>query len=142
MQVDIDYRTIDYEWAETMTNLQSYNVKREVVLQQYKDYVDKVKDEKIKIIGSVKLEPSIMVEDPRMFMRATIEFKIVESNTTQNIFHQGFQPKEGFVIGKWYRGYTDIQLGNMISIPDTLTDVRPSSTMTGFFYNYQYTIED
>lgn|GEM_PF-1189881 len=143
-QVNIDYRTIDYEWAETMADLQNYFIKRETILKDYKSYVDKVKKEKIKIVGNVRLEPSIMVSNDLdySYMRAKVEFKIVSAENPKDVFNMIFQPKEGFKIGKWYRGYADVQLSNMISIPDTLIDMRPSSAGTTFFINNQFTIGD
>jgi S-layer homology domain. len=144
MAVNVDYRTIDERWVKEMGNLGNYFARRDAIDSFYTRYAEKVRKEKIRIIGNVRLEPSIIVNDDlyRTFIRAKVEFKIVEAKNPKDVFFMSFQPKEGFEIGRWYRGYADIELGNMVTLPDTLTDMRVGHVYSTFFWNYDFNIKE
>ena len=144
MAVNVDYRTIDERWVKEMGDLGNYFARRDAIDSFYTRYAEKVRKEKIRIIGNVRLEPSIIVNDDlyRTFIRAKVEFKIVEAKNPKDVFFMSFQPKEGFEIGRWYRGYADIELGNMVTLPDTLTDMRVGHVYSTFFWNYDFNIKE
>lgn len=144
MAVNVDYRTIDERWVKEMGDLGNYFARRDAIDSFYTRYAEKVRKEKIRIIGNVRLEPSIIVNDDlyRTFIRAKVEFKIVDAKNPKDVFFMSFQPKEGFEIGRWYRGYADIELGNMVTLPDTLTDMRVGHVYSTFFWNYDFNIKE
>ena len=144
MVVNVDYQTIDDRWVKEMGDLGNYFARRDAIDSFYTRYAEKVRKEKIRIIGNVRLEPSIIVNDHlyRTFMRAKVEFKIVEAKNPKDVFFMTFQPKEGFKIGQWYRGYADIALGNMVVHPDMLTDMRVGHVYTDLFWNYDFKIKE
>lgn len=133
--VNINYETIGREWAEEMAGYQSpFGDSYEDKVKAWEGYAEFVKENKIKVEGYVKLEPSMIITAPaKTSMRAEVEFKIVESKTYSKIFHFFNQPDK-FLIGRVYKGYADVNIGNISSIPDDI-DMKPLRYNSSIFAN-------
>ncbi|RUT37753.1 hypothetical protein EJP82_27780 [Paenibacillus anaericanus] len=90
---NIDYRTIDYKWAEEMHKTLSLEGKNAYSinerLRKLKEYVDFVKKHKIITKGSMKAEPSMAFRQGYSKMRCKFDFTIVSA------------PKEVFNVKDW-----------------------------------------
>ncbi|MEB9896265.1 copper amine oxidase N-terminal domain-containing protein [Bacillus cereus] len=117
--LNVDYTDIDYNWAK---QVRSY----ENMLGGDGDmraYVDWVKKNKIKVEGSLVVEPSIVYFDGSNYrMRTKYKFHITEFNKYKNIiFDSSFHlsknnngPLPTFKKNVWYEGYADISLGSNV----------------------------
>jgi hypothetical protein len=76
--LNVDYRTIDYTWAEKVLDLVHYSLPRDFMLEDLMDYVDWVKENRIIVVGKFKSEPSSFYANDagRTSVRAYVEFKI------------------------------------------------------------------
>ncbi|WP_152392603.1 S-layer homology domain-containing protein [Paenibacillus guangzhouensis] len=125
--LNIDYRTIDYKWAEELHKSLSLEGKNQYSinerLRNLKKYVDWVKKYKIVTKGSVQPEPSMVYRQGFNKMRSKFDFTIVSapkeafSDWDDHFFEWSIfwnqvlnPPFNSKSVGVRYQGYTNIAL--------------------------------
>jgi hypothetical protein len=110
LMLNVDYRTINYNWAEKMaaltcqTGLDENYYNRN--LKRAKEYVDYVKTNQLIIEGDYYVEPSVTyMTHGGVYMRSWVKFK---GNKDFRLFEDSYDNKGN----TWYEGYTDISLGS------------------------------
>lgn len=118
-RLNVDYRTIDNEWISTLRK--TYYVYDDAPADKkrtddIKEYVAKVKKNKVIIKGTVAVESSTLYYKQGYYMRAYIKFK-VDNATNMNV------KEEDLIYGstvylpnlkkdKWITMYVDIEMGS------------------------------
>ena len=126
--LNVDYRTIDYTWADKVAELTCQKGLDDNYYQSFvndaREYVDYVKANKIIIEGDYYVEPSATyMSDGGVCMRTWVKFK---TNKDAHLFNESITVK----AGKWYEGYTDISLGSQKGGEDG-TELVVKSTRIG-----------
>lgn len=108
--LNVDYRTIDYTWADRMAELTCQKGLDENyynrTLKRAKEYVDYVKANQLIIEGDYYVEPSITyMTHGGVYMRNWVKYK---ANRDFKLYEESYDLKGN----KWYEGYTDISLGS------------------------------
>ena len=118
-RLNVDYRTIDNEWISTLRKtyyIYGNSASDKKRTNDIKEYVSKVKKNKVIIKGTVSVEPSTLYYSKGYYMRAYIKFK-VDNATNMNV------EEEDLIYGstvylpnlkkdKWITMYVDIELGS------------------------------
>ena len=108
--LNVDYRTIDYKWADKVAALscqkglsQSYYNK---TVKRAREYVDYIKNNKIVIEGDYYIEPSMTyMTHGGVYMRNWVKYK---ANKDFKLYEEFYELKGN----TWYEGYTDMSLGS------------------------------
>lgn len=108
--INVDYRSIDYTWADEMAELTCQKGLDDNYYQGFvndaREYVDYVKANKIIIEGDYYVEPSATYKSHGgVRMRSWVKFK---TNKDTKLFNESATNKAGVV----YEGYTDVSLGS------------------------------
>lgn len=126
--LNVDYRTIDYTWADRVAELTCQKGLDDSYYQSFvndaREYVDYVKANKIIIEGDYYVEPSATyMSDGGVCMRTWVKFK---TNKDTKLFNESATNKAGV----WYEGYTDVSLGSQKGGEDG-TELVVKSTRIG-----------
>lgn len=113
--LNVDYRTIDDEWAKAVfaTKMQNSNAE----LKYIREYVDWVKTNKIQIEGYLDPEPSMIYKDGfgNNFVRSKFRVRILSYELNQDlIYDEWFPDQHVFEKKVWYEGYADISLSTNV----------------------------
>ena len=108
--LNIDYRTIDYSWADKIAALTCQtgldNEYYNSFVKNAKEYVDYVKNNKLIIEGDYYVESSIAyMTHGGVYMRNWVKYK---ANKDFKLYEESYELKGN----TWYEGYTDISLGS------------------------------
>jgi hypothetical protein len=131
--LNVDYRTIDDEWAKSLfaTKLQNSNAE----LKYIREYVNWVKSNKIKIEGHLDPEPSMIFYDGfgADYIRVKFRIKFVTFNKQERLLYDEWFPKDTpFEKNVWYEGYSDIKMKASIG-GDWGSSLKVSSNASLFF---------
>lgn len=143
--LNVDYRTIDEEWAKALfaTKMQNSNAELRTILQ----YVDWVKENRIQIEGYLDPESSMMYRDGfgRTHVRSKFRIRFVSFQEHKNLLYDTWFPNEmrleggtwvpntePFKKGVWYEGYSDIAIGTNVG-GDWARTLKVSPTASLFF---------
>lgn len=119
LKLNIDYRTIDYTWAEKIadtyiaTNGRSSVNYYESYYKAAKEYVDYIKQNKVIIQGDYYVEPSMTYLDMgEFYMRCAVDFKISsQGNKKIELFESNAIALKSNVH---YKGYVDMGLATNV----------------------------
>lgn len=108
--LNIDYRTIDYSWANKITALTCQTGLNDNYYNRFvksaKEYVDYVKINQLVIEGDYYVEPSIIYNTHGgVYLRSWVKFK---GNKNFSLYEESYDNKGNL----WYEGYTDLSLGS------------------------------
>lgn len=117
-RLNVDYRTIDNDWVNRLRS--TYYIYGDATSDKrktdyIKEYVAKVKKNKVIVKGTVSVEPSVLYYDLGYYMRAYIRFK-VDNATNMNVEEDLIYGKVVYLPNlekdKWISMYVDIELGS------------------------------
>lgn len=131
--LNVDYRTIDDEWAQALfaTKMQNSNAE----LKYIRQYVDWVKMNKIQVEGYLDPEPSMIYYDGFGANHVRVKFRInfVSFQSSENLIYDEWFPKDAeFEKNVWYEGYSDIKLVTNVG-GDWGSTLKVSPTASLFF---------
>lgn len=139
--LNVDYRTIDYVWAEKIVDLVHYSGMKENLLETGMEYVDWVKDNEVIIEGSFVAEPSSLYASGLgiLTVRGVLEFNIKNikegvDTSRSPIVNQSNRYSSKFYEKKGIRRkiVTDIEINGPLR--ENYKQSYP--VMTDVFYNY------
>ena len=112
--LNVDYRTIDYKWAETV--LSHKNKWNNYQINDLKAYVDWVKKNKIVIEGALEAEPSMLFYNgyAQTYIRSKFTFTLKEFKEYKNLIYDDTLGAKNFAKGQQYEGYTDVPMGTNV----------------------------
>lgn len=131
--LNVDYRTIDDEWAQALfaTKMQNSNAE----LKYIRQYVDWVKANKIQVEGYLDPEPSMIYYDGfgGDYIRVKFRIKFVAFDKQERLLYDEWFPKDAaFEKNIWYEGYSDIKMKTSVG-GDWGSSLKVSSTASLFF---------
>lgn len=141
MILNVDYRTIgdSEEWAKQIFAYRNQMVNHQYTINQYKEYADYVKENRIIIEGDFILEPTILRYYHSFIIKAYVNLEILHSDTNKGIvaWEKDDIPIE---IGKRYYGVAQIEMGNVSSSVNA-GDIR-AGNLTSLFEFADYEVEE
>lgn len=126
--LNVNYETInEKEFFNSIKDILIYDYSQELV----KDYVEYVKENKIKLEGSVQpLLPIIYNNGEENIIRAKIKFKVLNSNTDKNLLLPDIVNEENIKYeGKTFEFYADIPMGAMLNATSLRVKVQSLPNM-------------
>lgn len=118
-RLNVDYRKIDNEWINKLRK--TYYVYGDAASDKsrtndIKEYVTKVKKNKVIVKGTVSVEPSTLYYDNGYYMRAYIKFKVVNAANMnvkkEDLIYDGIMFLPDIKKGKWVEAYVDVPFGS------------------------------
>ncbi|WMT39484.1 hypothetical protein RE628_18910 [Paenibacillus sp. D2_2] len=146
LMLNVDYRTINYQWADEVFPLLSGNYNETYMKGQIRSYVDWVKKNKIVMRGYAKPEPSIIYNpggNNLYYIRTTFSYEILQANSSKYITPSPSakiitKPKKG-IVGK-YELYYDVPLTYPLwfSLNNDRKSIRAGNTeLMNIYYHSQ-----
>ncbi|WP_246132043.1 copper amine oxidase N-terminal domain-containing protein [Paenibacillus hemerocallicola] len=135
--LNVDYRTIDDSWAQALFATKMQNSDGE--LRRIREYVSWVKENHIHIEGYLDPEPSMIFYDGfgSDNIRAHFRLRFVSYDKSERLLYDQWFPNDlSFEKGKWYEGYTDIQMSTNVG-GDWGSTLKVSPTAS-LFSNYMF----
>lgn len=131
--LNVDYRTIDDVWAKELfaTKLQNSDAE----LKYIRQYVEWVKENKIRVEGYLDPEPSMIYYDGfgGDYIRAKFRIRFVSFDKQDRLLYDEWFPKDAkFEKNVWYEGYSDIKMKASVG-GDWGNSLKVSSTASLFF---------
>ena len=106
--VNVDYTTLDEQWGNKLTSVMN---KSAALDKDIADYIKEAKENKVKIVGTVKAEPSIVFLDGPNYMRVDFTFKVTSfDDSNKAIFYEDWKSKVKIEKNVEYEGYSNIPL--------------------------------
>jgi hypothetical protein len=111
LMMNVDYNTIGDQWVEQMLP-HILSPTEDGVRRRLKEYMNWVKENKIKIEGFIDPEPSMIFHDRWIcyFARARVKFKITSYNVEKDILYMTIGKGKPLKKNVWYTGYVDLEL--------------------------------
>ncbi len=106
--VNVDYTTLDEQWGNKLTSVMN---KSAALNEDVANYIKEAKENKVKIVGTVKAEPSIVFLDGPNYMRVHFTFKVTSfDDSNKAIFYEDWKSKVKIEKNVEYEGYSNISL--------------------------------
>lgn len=106
--VNVDYTTLDEQWGNKLTSVMN---KSAALDKDVANYIKEAKENKVKIVGTVKAEPSIVFLDGPNYMRVHFTFKVTSFDDSKKaIFYEDWKSKVKIEKNVEYEGYSNISL--------------------------------
>jgi hypothetical protein len=111
--LNVDYRTIDYSWADEIYQYRNTAVAH---LDELKNQVDWIKSNQIQMEGYLDPEPSMIYDDGvSTRVRCKLKFRINSFNEYKDLIYDvSFPFAPQWEKGVWYEGYTDIKISTNV----------------------------
>lgn len=108
--LNVDYRTINDKWKQGYMN--TMLIQGTALENSTNKYIQKVKDNKIIVEGTLKAEPSMvqMGKYGAYMIRVYYNLRIVSSNTNDFVIDDMYYFVPQFKHNVWYEGYSDIEI--------------------------------
>lgn len=111
---NVDYRTIDDKWGDTIRETTAYATQRENRIARY---TKAVKNNHVTIkTRKIAVEPSTFYYSNGLYMRVYVEYKVTADKYTDDIsdflYCRGGNILE-FKLGEWVTSYLDIEMSNL-----------------------------
>jgi hypothetical protein len=133
--LNVDYSTIDYGWADKLfENKLQLNGSE---LKYIKQYVDWVKENKIRVEGYLDPEPSMIYRDGfgNNYIRSKFRVKFASFNENKNLLYDKWFPnKFSFEKNVWYEGFTDVAMGT--NVGGNWGKTLKVNTLASIFFNH------
>ena len=133
--LNVDYSTIDYGWADKLfENKLQLNGSE---LKYIKQYVDWVKENKIRVEGYLDPEPSMIYRDGfgNNYIRSKFRVKFASFNENKNLLYDKWFPNEfSFEKNVWYEGFTDVAMGT--NVGGNWGKTLKVNTLASIFFNH------
>lgn len=105
-RLNINYKTIDNEWAEKL-----YSTYYNGSLSDIKSYIKEIKENKVIIKSSViSVEPSSLYSCTGRYLRVYVKFKVISATNINKTLIYGDVYMPSLKLNQWHDGYYDIQL--------------------------------
>lgn len=133
--LNVEYSTMDYGWADDLfANKLQLNGSE---LKYIKQYVDWVKENKIRVEGYLDPEPSMIYRDGfgNNYVRSKFRVKFTSFNENKNLLYDKWFPNEfSFEKNVWYEGFTDVAMGT--NVGGNWGKTLKVNTLASLFFNH------
>ncbi len=148
LTLNLDYRTIDYKWADKMFNSQDLGQYTAEGKQNYinsrKAYVDWIKENKVVTKGKAIAEPSTIRLGKTAYIKVYYEYQVVSANKGAIVY-------TGKSANSIFYGYTDqhkplyskdYKMGQVIKVVSEMSVVANKSKGAGYWSSYRVNMPD